>query len=272
MADRASGAAWRRKQRRLRSWWRHEQQTVASVLATATHHSHSKVGTSNAILRGQKIGTSTGAVPAEHSELSSDDGMPTTGMRPASMLEPWPQGKVQWHSGIGYELVQALDAPVLQVEEQLPNVLQLFVTSVPAVAEQVINAPKISHDRTQQRLVDYLRQPQMAEQLMEVPTIVSYSSLQGVVEQNVDIAGGGLRGFLPGESYSLSSEQIIDNPVPRRGDQGGFQGFPQGQNPAAFVEHSVDIPVLLAKALNSLILVVHALPQYRVKRLGMVFF
>ena len=27
--------------------------------------------------------------------------------------------------------------------------------------------------------------------------------------------GGGLRGFLRGQSYLLSSEQIIDNPVPR---------------------------------------------------------
>ena len=33
------GAAWRRRQRRLRSWWRHEQQTVAAVLATYQHHS-----------------------------------------------------------------------------------------------------------------------------------------------------------------------------------------------------------------------------------------
>ena len=53
------GVAWRRRQRRLRSWWRHEQQTVAAVLATVTHHSHSKVGTANAVLRGQKTGTST---------------------------------------------------------------------------------------------------------------------------------------------------------------------------------------------------------------------
>ena len=33
------GAAWRRRQRRLRSWWRHKQQTVAAVLATYQHHS-----------------------------------------------------------------------------------------------------------------------------------------------------------------------------------------------------------------------------------------
>ena len=33
------GAAKRRRLRRLRSWWRHEQQTVAAVLATYQHHS-----------------------------------------------------------------------------------------------------------------------------------------------------------------------------------------------------------------------------------------
>ena len=27
------GAAWRRRQRRLRSWWRHEQQSVAMALS-----------------------------------------------------------------------------------------------------------------------------------------------------------------------------------------------------------------------------------------------
>ena len=48
MADRVSGAAWRRRQCRLRSWWRHEQQTVAAVLAMVTHHSHSKAGAANA--------------------------------------------------------------------------------------------------------------------------------------------------------------------------------------------------------------------------------
>ena len=108
-------------------------------------------------------------------------------MRPASMLEPWPHWKVERHSGIGYEVVQALDVPVLQMVEQLPNVLQFFTTHLPVIAEQVIDVPKISQDRTQQRLGDCLRQPQRAEQLVEVPTIVSYSSLQGIVEQNVDI-------------------------------------------------------------------------------------
>ena len=37
------GAAWRRRQRRLRSWWRHEQQSVAMALSAAAHHSYDKV-------------------------------------------------------------------------------------------------------------------------------------------------------------------------------------------------------------------------------------
>ena len=37
------GSAWRRRQRRLRSWWRHEQQSVAMALSAAAHHSFDKV-------------------------------------------------------------------------------------------------------------------------------------------------------------------------------------------------------------------------------------
>ena len=34
-----TGAGQRRKHRRLRSWWRHEQQSIAAALATSLHHS-----------------------------------------------------------------------------------------------------------------------------------------------------------------------------------------------------------------------------------------
>ena len=77
-------------------------------------------------------------------------------------------------------------------------------------------------------------EPQMAEQLVEVPTIISYSSLQRTVEQHVDIpvpGGGGpssgVQGCLPRQSIvTLSSkkrfserivEQIVDTPVFRGG-------------------------------------------------------
>ena len=235
----ASVAAWRRRQRRLRSWWRHEQRSVAAALATVTHHSHSKVGTANAALRGQKTGTSTRVGPAEYYELSSDDGRPTARTRPASMLEPWPQGKMERHASIGYEIVQSLDVPVPQMGEQLPSIVQFFATHLPVVVEPVIEVPKILlHDVPPRRLC---RDTQLAEQLVEVPTIVSYSLLQLTMEQNVDIpvpGGGGriagLQGSPPQQSSTaaLSSaeriserivEKIVDIPVAG----GGLQDFAQ---------------------------------------------
>ena len=66
-----------------------------------------------------------------------------------------------------------------------------------------------------------LREPQKAEQLVEVPTVVSYSSLQQTAKQTIDI------------------------PVPRtRGDHGGLQGFHSRHCATASVpEQIVDIPV-----------------------------
>ena len=90
---------------------------------------------------------------------------PPGGERPAALSELWPQGKVERHDGIAYELVHRLDVLVPQDGEQLPNVLQFFAAQLPVVAEPVIEVPKIFLDRTPQRLGDCLRQPQMVEQL-----------------------------------------------------------------------------------------------------------
>ena len=87
--------------------------------------------------------------------------------------------------------------------------------------------------------------PQLAEQLVEVPTIVSFSSLQRIMEQTVDIpvpqSGGrhaDLQGFLRGQS-SKGVEQIVDIPgggLDRPGQrsssadglgEGFFRTFPQ---------------------------------------------
>ena len=109
----------------------------------------------------------------------------SAGVRPAPLPEGRQQGKLQRHAGIGYELVLALDAPVLQMVEQC-----LLV-----VAEQVIHVPKIILENIPSRRL--CRDPQLAEQLVEVPTIASYSWLQLGIEHNVDIAvpsGGGRRG------------------------------------------------------------------------------
>ena len=243
------GAAWRRRQRRLRSWWRHEQQTVAAVLATVTHHSHSKVGTAYDAPRGQKKVTSTRVGPAEYFELSSDDCRPTGGERPAALSEPWPQGKLLRHASVGYELVQRLDVPVPQMGDQLPNIVQFFAAQLPVVAEPVIEVPKIFLDKTPQRLGDALRQPQMVEQLVHMPTFVSYIRLQQLsAEQIVDIPvpggggggrSGGLQGSLPRQnSADVHVEQTVDIPVPGRAGGGGrgLQGF-AGQSSTASSSH-----------------------------------
>ena len=90
----------------------------------------------------------------------------------------------------------------------------------------------------------------MVEQLVHVPTVVSYSSLQHLTaEQIVDIpvpggdgggGRGGLQGSLPRQnSAALHVEQTVDIPVPGRageGERGGLQGF-AGQGSTASSSH-----------------------------------
>ena len=93
--------------------------------------------------------------------------------------------------------VQILGVPVPQLGNQ---VVQKMDT--PSLFEQVIAVPKISLHRLPQRSA--VRRPQKAEQLVEVPTIVSFSSLQ-----------------------QQTAEQIIDIPVPGRGGGEVCKVFPQ---------------------------------------------
>ena len=82
-----------------------------------------------------------------------------------------------WHGGIAYELVLALDAPVLQMVEQTVDVLDFFDTFLPVVVEQVIEVPKVAlQDGNLQRAV--LRAPQLVEQLVEVPTVPFFRRAQ----------------------------------------------------------------------------------------------
>ena len=106
-------------------------------------------------------------------------------------------------------IVQSLDVPVPQMSNQLVEVCRQLDTLIP---EQVIEVPKIpSSCHSRRRRVRVAEQ--MAEQLVEVPTIISYSSLPGFVEQNVDIPvphGRGrvgvrsLQGLYPGQSSTAS--------------------------------------------------------------------
>ena len=121
-----------------------------------------------------------------------------------------------------------------QMGEQLPNIVQFFAVQLPVVAEPVVDVPKILLDRTPQRLGDCLRQPQMAEQLVDVPTVVSYSLLQQLTaEQIVDIPVPGRAGGQG--STAFSGGVRVDIPVPR---SGGLQGSRPGQGSTASSSHS----------------------------------
>ena len=170
--DGACGAAMRRRQRRLRAQLRHEQQTVAMVLATVGHHSFGP--TAYDALRSQKPVTSTReGVEGETYDAPRRQKPPPPGTRPASLAEP--RGDVMQvqrhtveHLADGAPSLPTLDVPVPQMVDQPVDILKIIAMLLPAVDEQVIDVPKIIHDPTPQRL----RPPepqQLVEQLVEVP-------------------------------------------------------------------------------------------------------
>ena len=188
-------------------------------------------------------------------DAGEDVGEAPAAGRPAPLLEVLPQERVQRRT-----VEQMVDpvpvVPLLhdvepQMVEQFVDILSPLDFPVP---EQVIEVPKIVFPHRAARTV--LDVPQTVEQPVEVPTVVSYSSLfQRTVEQNVDIpvrawdgTGGLLQGFLRGQFSSSCVEQNVDIPVPhgrdRVGDRvqqrlvGGAEHFP-----AATAEQIVDIPV-----------------------------
>ena len=131
--------------------------------------------------------------------------------------------------------------------DQLVAVLNAFDFPVP---EQVVKVPKLSFRRGCMWNLRILPiDHQTAEQLVEVPIVVSFSSLQWTAEQSTDIPGTGRRQRRRRSGHSSTAsvgEQIADIPVPRgRGGLGGgsLQGFSPGQGSTAFRSDYVDFPV-----------------------------
>ena len=208
------------------------------ALASALHHSADKTTRAqyNAP-RGQKnAGT-------EYYALSDEDEVPARGSRPPCLGEPRrPQERDQLRTmeqiAVYAPMLQILDAPVAQMVERLPNLVQFFDILRPD-PEPVIEVPKIlPHDVPPRRLC---RDTQLAEQLAEVPTIL-YFLKQRIPKQIVDNpvphggrgVSGGLQGFLPGHV-----EQTVDIPAPRSGVP-RLQGFPPEQSSTATSSSSVE--------------------------------
>ena len=78
-------------------------------------------------------------------------------------------------------MAQILDIPVPQLVDQLADVMRFFDTLLP-VPEQAIKVSKMLLDDVPVRTV---RDTQLVEQLVEVPTIVLLSSLERTVEHHV---------------------------------------------------------------------------------------
>ena len=92
--DAGSSAARRKRERRLRSWLRHERMAVRKELTAALHHSASKSAgpEMHDALRSQK--TVNSKEDAVFFELYDED---TAGWRPAPLLEQLPQRGVARH-------------------------------------------------------------------------------------------------------------------------------------------------------------------------------
>ena len=244
--DHEGGAAKRRRDRRLRMHWRHEQLTLQMALAAALHHSRDVGPVTYNALRSQKTARAEATNTAPRSQTSSVAGdteffplfeEELGGTRPDWMYEVRPQERDQRHTV--EQIVDtvlfapSLDVLVPQMGNQLVDVCRLFDVLIP---EQAIEVPKISPTPRPPRRRRVRFAEQTAEQLVEVPTIISYSSLQRTVEQNVNIPvpgrGGqqvGLQGFLPRQrstavhaSLERSSERIVEQIVDSRVLGGGF--------------------------------------------------
>ena len=107
-----------------------------------------------------------------------DDLPAARGSQPDRLSEVGPQERVLWRTvqQIVHPVpsLPTLDGPASQMVEQLPNLAQFFDTLIPD-REQVIEVPKILSDGVLTRTP--AREPELAEQLVEVPTIISVASL-----------------------------------------------------------------------------------------------
>ena len=149
-------SARRRRERRLRAQWRHEQQTVAMALAVATHHSAQRgewrdlyeapwgQRTASAESTYDALQSQTTSV-ARHTEFFSLYEEELGSTRPDRLCEVRPQDRVHRRAEEQIVdstlIVQSLDVLEPQMENQLVEVCWQLGTHVP---EQAIEVPKIS--------------------------------------------------------------------------------------------------------------------------------
>ena len=172
-ADRAhgTGSARRRRERRLRSFLRHERMTVRMELAAALHHSSFRGSGPVTYDAPRSQRTANSRVDSVLFDLFDED---IEGAQPDRIATlSGPQARVQRHTVEqivdAVPLVPLLDDPVPQTVEQLQDVLQFF-DRLSAFSELVIEVPKIYTEDVPMRAV--LRATQLVDQLVEAPVPV----------------------------------------------------------------------------------------------------
>ena len=137
-----TGAAQRRKGRRLRAAWRHEQQSIAQALAVFSHHSAPRRQETARAGGGARVEVH-GGVPGDAPPQAAgaqyfsmdDDVVAPAAVRPAPLDEVRPQMGYKRHCGSGFELV--LDVTVPQMGRELVEVPNV----VSPVVEQNVHIP-----------------------------------------------------------------------------------------------------------------------------------
>ena len=125
----------------MRSWFRHEQQSIRMALATVLHHSYDRAHTEYGAPRSQNTATGPGesnatkytakirkTPPPQAFFRMFDEEDTELGARPGSVTDPVPHGRVERHS-VEHRIVQIFDAPVPQMGDQLVELLQKIVTA-----------------------------------------------------------------------------------------------------------------------------------------------
>ena len=177
-----TGSARRRRERQLRQHWRHEQLTLQMLLATYQHHAAPRGQTTarsgewgselnyTATIRRTPTPQAAGA---QYFAMDVDE-VPAAGSRPDRLTEVRPQERVLRRT-VEQNVepvrgVPVLDAPVPQMVEHVVDVLKIIDRGPP---EQVIEVPEVSlQDVVPLRAA--LRESQLAEQLVDVPTAPGY--------------------------------------------------------------------------------------------------
>ena len=236
-ADRAHvGSARRRSERRLRSFLRHERMTVRMELAAALHHSSFRGAGPETYDAPRSQMTANSREDSVYFDLYDED---TEGARRKGTSDtPW----------------NRLSTPRPSFRRLMFLCRRWRTNWWRCAGSSMFTFPSRSWKCPRSHLYPVLCRrrvrfaEQTAEQLVEVPTIISYSSLlQRTVDQNVVIPvpdrGGrnlGLQGFSPIQSSTVqlasqkrSSERIMEQIVDSRVLGGGLQDFRPVQGSSA---------------------------------------